>query len=92
MSYAYQPQSSEDDKRRDFIEIEREMTIFQSDLKKIQREKEMIGFECKRIENQIKQIKLQLEEKIEKKRKLEKEEYYILDEISKLKKKRNILV
>ncbi len=92
MSYAYQPQASEDDKRRDFIEIEREMTIFQSDLKKIQREKEVIGFECKRIENQIKQIKLQLEEKIEKKKKIEKEEYYILDEISKLKKKRNTLI
>jgi septal ring factor EnvC (AmiA/AmiB activator) len=92
MSYAYQPQPSEDDKRRDFLEIEREMTIFESDLKKIQREKEALGFEYKRRENQIKRLKLELEEIVEKKRKTEKEEYYMLDEINKLKKKRNTLI
>ncbi len=91
MSYAYQPQPSEDDKRRDSIEIEREMTIFESDLKKIQREKEALSFEYKRRENQIKRLKLELEEIVEK-RKTEKEEYYMLDEINKLKKKRNTLI
>lgn len=92
MSYAYQPEASEDDKRRDFMETERDLVILQSDYKKIIREKEALGFECKRIENQIKQLQLQLGEKTEKKKKIEKEEYYIQDEISKLKKRRNSLV
>ncbi|NCU41280.1 MAG: hypothetical protein EOM19_00980 [Candidatus Moranbacteria bacterium] len=92
MSYAYQPEVSENDKRRGLMDAERDLVILQADYKKILREKDILGFECKRIENQIKQLQLQLGEKIEKKKKMEKEEYYIQDEISKVKKRRNSLV
>lgn len=80
---------SHDDRRRLLAEIESEMSIVDSDLKRALRKKEELSLEKRRLDEQAIVIRVRSEEVAKEMKKIEKEEFYFRNEIDQLKKKRN---
>jgi len=91
MSYAYQSEPNERDNRVDMRNIERNITISESEKKALEHKKEEVALQRRRLGSDLKKLQISISENEEELKKIEKELYMFEEELKRLEKKRSEL-